>query len=358
MIHLTGYEFKKLPIHGLRPIRHLDEANGPLLTEFCHPRGDRYLYYWCDCTDATHRWMVVRVSETTILRLVQRIIPLDLVIPTASLDDFVFFVETNRQGETTGATMVELPNIPKKYKPSAGAYLDEQAGESQKSLSLLIEESLSLENFSGLPRIFSHAYSFLYAMLILKPVEFERIPWKDGFGGMNFYQWLMRLIPGEGRPTVGAMQYASPGFIRFALDRGIANEVCKCIELLNRDPYSINHTYAVLYGYIRDSGLNKKREPGSPPIDLAPHKDFLLLKTSELLAALGIEDKDALLLAATPLESAKIALSFTRRVRELGKFERDGLVRFPSVLSSPEIEIVEEDDEDGDEGYDATFTVE
>ena len=38
-------------------------------------------------------WMVLRVAETTLIRLTSRIIPLSEVIPNASRDDFIYFLD-------------------------------------------------------------------------------------------------------------------------------------------------------------------------------------------------------------------------------------------------------------------------
>jgi hypothetical protein len=70
-----------LPMGGLRHVRDLIYFDGPLLSHFKHPKGDDYLYYWCDCDEQANRWMVLRVTETSILWLTSGRWTLDTVIP-------------------------------------------------------------------------------------------------------------------------------------------------------------------------------------------------------------------------------------------------------------------------------------
>src|SRR5437016_5084392 len=97
---LNGTPIQHLPVRRLELVRDLIVHDGPLLSHLRHPSGDHYLRYWVDCDSTVNRWMLLRVSETNILRLVNRIIPLDHVIPRRCLDDFVYFIDSNGSSDT------------------------------------------------------------------------------------------------------------------------------------------------------------------------------------------------------------------------------------------------------------------
>lgn len=98
MLKLGGSSLQSLPVVGLERVQDLIKHDGPLLTHYSHHRGDHYLYYWCDCDECVDRWMLLSVSETSILRLIDKVVPLDLVVPAACLDDFVYIVDVANSG--------------------------------------------------------------------------------------------------------------------------------------------------------------------------------------------------------------------------------------------------------------------
>lgn len=329
MFELQGITLPSLPITGLEKVQDLDRHDGPLISHL--KRGsDHYLYYWCDCTATSARWMLLRVSETDIFRLVDKVVPLDQVVPDGSLDGFVYFVDSNNTAKSL-VQMVRVAHVPREYRPTPGVYLQAAEVAANKQFALLIEKTPAATNIFSLPRIFSQAYSVLYALFVLKPLEYETIPWKDGFGGMRFYEWLFRRIPGEHRPEVEAFYFASPGFVKFTLQRHVAERVCKALADIEDNESKVAAAYWALYNYIKESKLNKVTEHSTAQFDWGPFNETLAELTRRLLSALRIEDDDALLGSATPFEAAKVSLSFVRRLKELKKFERLGVVRFPKV---------------------------
>ena len=125
---VEGAILRSLPVSGLEHVRDLDDFEGPLLSQYAHPSGDQYLFYWCDCDDTVNRWMVLRVSEASILRLIHRVVPLDYVIPKSCRDDFVYLIDTDSAGVTTSVNLTGLSAIPPAYTPQPGAFLERSAG--------------------------------------------------------------------------------------------------------------------------------------------------------------------------------------------------------------------------------------
>jgi len=332
MIELDGAKLPALPLVGLETVRDLEHFDGPLLTHFRHPRGDHYLYYWCDCDEHVNRWMVMRVGEANIIRLINRFVPLDYVIPKECQDDFAYFVDIDGAGQVLQVVMLGIDGIPGEYIPAQGAYLDADVAKDERSYSVLLESDLSLHHLSDLPRVYSQVYALLYTLGILKPGRLEGYPWRGGFSAMHFYRWLVDRLPGEHRPALDSIQYASPGFMRFTVHRATAAKVAKCLALLAVDSSEVRAAYSHLMFYIRENKLNDL------PLDLdgtqgvwQKHDVELAARTKLLLSALDVRDLDTLIdIAARPFEAAKISTSFVRRLMELASLERDGFVRFPS----------------------------
>ena len=329
MTPVSGATLASLPITGLRRIRNLDAFDGPLLTHYVHPSGDHYLYYWCDCDETTNRWMVLRVSETSIVRLVSRFVPLDYVIPRSCKDDFVYFVDIDGETNIKRVTLTPSTAIPDDYIPAKGAYLDADLQNDRHSYAVLIEGDLSIPEIGQFPRLFSQAYALVYCLEVLKPGEFRRYPWRGGFSGMHFYRGLLDRVPREDRPAVKTFQYASPGFIRFSLHRPSAEAVAESVTCLAADRTEVRAAREDLYAYIRTHDLNQRPQT---PADDVEHQERLSASTRNLLDSLAVpqlKPEDVLAAVSQPFEAAKIALSFATRLLELAKFQRDGLVVFP-----------------------------
>lgn len=337
MIEIDGLSLPALPIVDLERVRDLENYEGPLLSHFRHRRqGDHYLYYWCDCDDAVNRWMLLRVNETNIIRLVNRFVPLDYVIPRACQDDFVYFIDIGGEDAPAKVILASLDAIPDAYIPAQGAYLEAEAAKDDsnpQTYSILIERDLSIRDLSDLPRIFSQAYALLYNLLILKPQKWEGYPWRGGFSAMHFYRWLLDRLPGEDYPAIETFQYASPGFIRLSLNQEIASRVADLVFRMTGDDVDIHRAYNDLVSYIRTKKLNELSDTNDPTWDDC-NSDLRRL-TRILLTALGIQEPEELIEAVPrPFEAAKITLSFVGRLKQLAKLDASGAVRFPATAGS------------------------
>jgi hypothetical protein len=331
---LPGQSIDVFPIAGLLKIRDLEYYDGPLLSQFKHDRGDHYLYYWCDCDQTANRWMVLRVSETSIIRLLNRFTPLDYIIPQSCQDDFVYFIDLDELGSLLGSALCLIDQIPVDYQPRPGVYLDYEPARDDRSYSVLIEGSLTNEQLSEIPSRYTQAYSFLYVANVLQRGQHQSFPWRGGFSSMHFYRGLPNLVPAEDRAKVEALQYASPGFIRFSIHRPTASSLGKRIaKYLDRQSPE-HQCISRLLGYIAENKLNDLREEHRNTTDpeWERYNAELFSRTRELLESLEISEPQRLMPAmGSSFEVAKMTLSFTRRLSELTGFVRDGLVRFPEM---------------------------
>jgi len=335
MRKIEGTKLDALPIPDLEHVRDLDYFDGPLLSQYAHPNGDVYLHYWCDCDDSVNRWMVLRVSEASVLRLVNGFVPLIMVIPQACRDDFVYFLETNNDQSVASVVLARLDAIPEEYKPEEDAYLESIVTRGdENSYSVLVEGGWSVKELGDFPRTFAGVYSLLYGLNVLHIREFESYPWRGGFSSMHFFDSAARRIPAEHRPRVAAMQYASPGFMRFELHGRTADQVTRCVSDYTGKNEELAANYADLKKYIRDHGLNEI--DSSSDQEWEKHNEPLTQKAQALIDGFDVINGTAFVSACErPFEAAKLATAFYRRVRKLTTFEKDGRVRFPRAPADP-----------------------
>ena len=341
MIDLNAMTLEKFPVTGLTHVRDLINFDGPLLSLFRHPNGESYLYYWCDCDETSNRWMVLRVSETTLLQLTKRLIPLSDAIPSGSRDDYLYFLDVANDGSTK--SYLAMPtNIPDSYKPVAGTVLEPQAyTEDHHSYSFLIQGDWSADRFGDFPKTFNKVYSLLYGMNVLRTEDYISHPWRGGFSSMHFFKEIMSEVPPADRPLVSSIQKSSPGFIKFSLHTRTAEEVVRCVADFKNNEWAIKDAANILRQYIRRHGLNDLNA------DFPDWKFFdirLILMVQRLLSHLQtIDENQFIKICQRPFEAAKIALTLINYIQDLTNFERRGLVNFsnsPDSASGPGLGIL------------------
>lgn len=339
---LPGVQLKRLPVSGLTRVRDLAHFAGPLITEYAHPLGDRYLFYWCDCDESADRWMVLRVSESNILRLEHKIFTLDQVIPDAGQDDFVYFVDEDKALDLAAcpASLTLKASIPDDYRPAKGAFLRARKSKTDKGIyPILLDGQWSMHDLGEFPKKLYDSYALIYCLKAMdqnpendKPAEkqkFRSLPWCGGYSSVHFFKRAMDRVPVKQRPQVAAVHYESPGFMKFRMDEQIAEEVRRCVSNVNDNAKFFHDTSAKLEAYLKTHELNDPKKENTE--DWEKHDPFLLEMTKALISGFSPLDTDSFISAMPrPFEAAKVALMFYRRVNTLCRFQRDGLVTFPN----------------------------
>ncbi len=330
---IPGIPLPNLPISGLRHVRDLIYFDGPLLSHFEHPNGDDYLYYWCDCDDTANRWMVLRVAEASILRLINHIATLDSVVPRGCRDDYVYIVDLASDGKPIQTILTPVPSIPSDYHPAEGTYLEMiPSAVSDRLYSVLVDGGWSVKEVGEFPSLFAKVYSTLYNLTKFPGTMFEGFPWRGGFSALHFFRWLSDNIPAGDRPKLSAMQYSSPGFMRFELDGPTADIVTQCVRSFRSNRERIWSLYLSLGELIRKNKLNEIRGVDSP--EWLNHNEPLRQHAVEIMGSFpGINADLFVESCPRPFEAAKIAMAFVRYVKGLTNFESEGLVRFPRNVS-------------------------
>ena len=330
MNQLKGIRWQFSQFSELVKVRDLIYFDGPLLSHFQNRHGEDFLVYWVDCDQSLNRWMVIRLDEASILRLVNRVVPIDFVIPKLCRDEFVVFIDSTDNHTSRASTLVRIQDIPQEYLPSEGAYLPEIPSQpSERNYSVLVEGGWSVQELGSFPHVFTKVYSLLYGLDVLHLNRLEKFPWRGGWSAKHFFDSVAKRIPLEDRPTVSAIQYASPGFMRFNLHGPTADLVGLCIANYKSKNQTLAAAYSELYAYIREHRLNDVELLNDP--NWQSHEPAL---AKGALAVLGgfdsIDEKSFVDACARPFEAAKIAMAFYRYIRELVDFEKRRLVIFPT----------------------------
>ncbi len=331
MISLSGMSLSSFPIADLRRTTDLIYFDGPLLSVYEHTNGEKYLYYWCDADDKVNRWMILRIDEASVLRLVNRIVPLGYVIPKGCRDDFVYFVDFATDRKPHNVVLTPVSNVPESYRPEDNCYLDAvEHRQDASSYAVLVEGNWSVREIGDFPSLFSKVYSLLYWSNVLHLKHQVQHPWRGGFSAMHFFNWLADAVPRQDRAYVSAIQYSSPGFMRFRLNGKIAEQVTKCLFVFKANKDFINAQYDDLATYIRKNRLNEIWDENSP--EWTRHNSGLISRTIDLMRPFAVLDGNEFVeLCSKPFEAVKIAMAFCRYIKTLCLYESRGLVRYPAT---------------------------
>jgi hypothetical protein len=294
--------------------------DGPLLSEYVHPHGDRFLYCWSDCNAKATRWMVMRVAEQTILRLANGMLPLDFVITRACQDDFVYFIDVLAgTRKDTEIWLSRVEDVPPEYLPQKGVFLDEAEPAGDGTYTVLLDESWNPTDLFVLPKSFEQAYSFLHAHLQLQVPTLEKLPWRGGFSSMHFDTWVRRTIPSQDRLGVDKVMVASPGFIRFKADDETAGHVAQCVLNVSERP-AARATYDAVTDFIKK---NIPQTDTLTQIDWPTIDPRLIEYTNQLARDIGAINPGRLLASVrTPFEAVQILRWFYRRLHPMVGFHR------------------------------------
>jgi len=328
MKELVAMNLERFPVTGLIHVRDLIYFEGPLLSQFKHENGENYLYYWCDCDEEANRWMVLRVSEATLLRLTERILALGEVIPCGSRDDFVYFLDMFSDGSVK--SYLAMPEaIPEDYQPAPSTFLEPlEPSPDTHSCSFLLEGEWSVEAIGNFPKVFNKVYSVMYGLSGDQSRGFMTHPWRGGFSSLHFFREITAAVPRRDRPYVEAIQKFSPGFVRFSLNTQAAEQAIRCVTDFRASELIIEEHAKLLRQFIKYEGLNDIEDESSQEWEKV--NNSLDALTRRLLSHFTIFNVDRFMeMSARKFEAAKISLSFVKYVRRVLDFEKKGLIVFP-----------------------------
>lgn len=253
---------KSLPV-TLERVRDLIYFEGPLLVELrAAGSGEPYLASWCEKLPTGHRWMYFRVDRFKLEMMKLRKLSMREVIPGASSDGFVYFVDIG-SNEALECHIVACANIPEKYCPKASCLIPEDSifdnvGELSVPISGVWEPSL----FAKFQKQIMAAFSLDYAVRIMGVESFKSFNWRQlgGFSPSHLFDWLLPLIPGSDRLSLRELQYRSPGIIRFKAHESTKQRFLSVLEHYENNRSAIRERDKELKDFLREHKTVLERE--------------------------------------------------------------------------------------------------
>lgn len=210
---------------------------------------------------------------------------------------------------------------------------------------ILIDKRWSLEDLYVFPRAFEQVY-FAYEALLPAPDEivdaridqaFKAYPWRGGYSAVNFYNQLKYATPKNKRPTIQAIQYASPGFIDLMLNLQLALKIAGVVSAVTGSILACNKVYSTIYKDAQNRKL-LSIDIQTKEIELANKQmNFILDANKKMAKILGLDSAEAIEQRAEhPVIAMKILFSIYRRVRTLAEYQEKGKARLPESVNPNE----------------------
>lgn len=195
--------------------------------------------------------------------------------------------------------------------------------------SIRLDGRWSLEDLYRFPRTYEQAYFALDALIPSESeIDFERVqrafeafPWQGGYSAVNFYNQLKYATPAKSRPSIVAIEYASPGFLNLALVLEQAQMLGAIVAAVAGSITACNALYNKIMNDLQRRKLLRIQVERA---EIALSRDELKLirqYNKEMADLLNIGTPAALEeRTGRPLVSLKILLSVYRRIRTLAEY--------------------------------------
>ena len=97
--------------------------DGPFLSHYVSDKGDDYLFYWVDCDEHDNRWLVIRVSLSSLQKYIGKELTLRELVENPN-DGFLYCVEVNNDLIFHNAILVQPASLPEDYLPAEDSYYE------------------------------------------------------------------------------------------------------------------------------------------------------------------------------------------------------------------------------------------
>lgn len=237
-------------------------------------------------------------------------------------------------------------DIPERYLPAPRFFADNHTEEFNEqdfqagSETLIVDGSWDMPEFGRFYQRYADIYSFLVAFLNWKADDvapavkariattFKKKPFKGGSSYRAFYQDLVDNLMRDERLGLQEIQYASPGHFDVQGREEAFEDVQGVIRWFMSHRPAIQKKSSTLKAYLSKAGLLRMAGENFPHDD--PRSNFIRQSAKDLNDAMHGPDFTTIsgLSQENALVTAKIVLSFYRRVDEAAQFFSQGRVNF------------------------------
>lgn len=319
-------------------VRDLQYFDGPLLSQHENALGEHYLFQWCDQDAEATRWLVMRVRERDVMRLLARKLGLRSLISEFLPDDYVRIVDFDHAGKLLRLAFVNPDDLPSDYLPAEEGFLTASLVSPSVRAGFvgLLDGDWNTQELAELYRRVRDTHALIYLYSEDTKTKFRPAPFKGGFSTINFYQQIKGYIPAKARVSERAIHYSSPGFVAFRGDVVTLGILRNVLDTVRENADALSEQNRELSRYLRDQGLNEE------DVSATTEQESEMAKHAEAMLLLIGRPDWAWLTSKSPsiFQATKIVRAHYRRLKDLLKFEEQGRCVL-AVTGSPVAERAE-----------------
>lgn len=236
------------------------------------------------------------------------------------------------------------------YFPSKGIFADHNTenvdltkegldiqNESEDEYTVNIDGSWDLTEFSWFGNKVASVYSFLHCIRTLECANdderdktikrlkgtFVNHPWEGGFSYVHFYRDISSCVPANDRLEVKEIKYASPGHISLCGHRTTFDDLDDTIKSMINKFYLARKSYSSLVDVLRKNKLLERKEDIKGSLQV---QQIVSTLVKDVCHHMSLQGLDNIFESCDEnwITTAKIVMSFYRRVKDLTDFYREG----------------------------------
>lgn len=119
---IKGFDIQ-FDFSSFKKIADLIYFEGPLLSHYVSSKGDDYLFYWVDKDAQDNRWLVLRVSLSSLQKYMAKDMSLRELIDNPN-DGYLYLVDVDNDIHYHDVKLVQPADLPEEYLPAADSYYE------------------------------------------------------------------------------------------------------------------------------------------------------------------------------------------------------------------------------------------
>lgn len=119
---IKGFDIQ-FDFSNFKKIADLIYFEGPLLSHYVSSKGDDYLFYWIDKDENDNRWLVLRVSLSSLQKYMTKELSLRELIDSPN-DGYLYCVDVDTDINYHNVKLVQPADLPEDYLPTSDSYYD------------------------------------------------------------------------------------------------------------------------------------------------------------------------------------------------------------------------------------------
>lgn len=119
---INGFDIS-FDFSNFKKIADLIFFEGPLLSHYVSSKGDDYLFYWVDKDENDNRWLVLRVTLSSLQKYMAKDLSLRELIDSPN-DGYLYCIDVDDATNYHDVKLVQPADLPEDYLPAPGSYYE------------------------------------------------------------------------------------------------------------------------------------------------------------------------------------------------------------------------------------------